>query len=177
MVRQVIVFRGVPGSGKTTQAEQYFYDMLGYGKVVYCNRDEIRRETVTRLLKMGEDFGLDIPNYLYPNEDQIEQCYQLSFRDKRIDKIVSEEWWYEVMACLQSDVDTVIIDFTCIDFFDISTLADMIRQSDRVSICFECTGKYKSIHDVPDFVMMKFKKCQENTRGLVKKVFDKFQYI
>lgn len=179
-MKTLIVFRGVPGSGKTTKACEMVSELSNKDSVTYHCRDDFRKEIIERWWEMGEDFNIPearIKSLECDWEDWLEILYQESFKIEWIDSKIKRMWWREVRDAVLSDYDVVILDSTFINVEDLINLHDLIVISDRISICYETTKEYGSCHGVPKDVINHYKKGLEKTRNFIQKIVNRFEFI
>lgn len=179
-MKTLIVFRGVPGSGKTTKACELVSELSNKDTVAYSCRDDFRKEIIERWWEMGEDFNIPdarIKSLEYEFDEWLEILYQESFKIEWINSKIKRMWWREVRDLVLSDYEVVVLDSTFINVEDLINLHDLIVISDRISICYETTKEYGSCHDVPKEVVNDYKKKLEKTRNFIQKIVNRFEFV
>lgn len=180
MMKTLIIFRGIPGSGKTTKACELASELSEKETVSYSCRDDFRKEIIERWWEMGEDFNIPdarTKSLEHDWEDWLEILYQESFKIEWINSKIKRMWWREVRDLVLSDYEVVILDSTFINVEDLINLHDLIVISDRISICYETTNEYKSLHDVPKEVVEHYKKGLLKTRNFIQKIVNRYEFI
>ena len=180
MMKTLIIFRGVPGSGKTTKACELVSELSNKETVAYSCRDDFRKEIIERWWEMGEDFNIPdarIKSLEHEFDEWLEILYHESFKIEWINSKIKRMWWREVRDLVLSDYEVVVLDSTFINVEDLINLHDLIVISDRISICYETTKIYGSTHNIPKEVVEHYKKGLLKTRNFIQKIVNRYEFI
>lgn len=152
-----VILRGIPGSGKSTKAEELKKEFEGdMMKVKIFSRDKFRMCVLERMV------GTTL--------EELEEAYQNSFRDQTQNEMIKDTFYERVIDSLDDYTnDAIIYDMTniskddCFFWFEFVTYAK--GKGDEVRIV-ECEGNYKSKHNVPDNIMDDYRKKWEETKPM-----------
>lgn len=160
----IIILRGVPGSGKTTTArtlDQMF--TREYYRTVHLSRDCLRMRYCT----------------------QHNMDYQGSFRNSTINTTIRDEYFQKMFDYLWDIKDEpyccFIIDATNTKVADLKrTFWTIKRALIGGTVCFDKyiytkRREYRSIHDVPECIMQRFRDELKESDEWLKKHSDEFK--
>lgn len=182
-MREIYILCGIPGSGKTTLANKLYNAAKTDGKnpTILC-RDEYRKAVLEDILwgKMqGQE--VDVPSWRFefdiPLADMLEQAYQQSFRQGKLDRYIRKGFERLIMKeLILNDHDPIIIDSTHTGLVDIMNLRRIIGLADPVfnKKVFHCKGCHKSEHNVPIETMKRFISEEECNLKYLREICDEF---
>lgn len=148
-----IILRGIPGSGKTTEAKRLQKEYEENGKSVAVYSRDAFRLTYLQLRNKGSNN----PNWSLENE------YQLSFNDKNgIDSEIKDEFYNRLIDALELNTDVHIYDMTNISKDDCYFWTEFVTyakaKGDSIKIIEMEPTNWKSTHNVPKEVMARYEK-------------------
>ena len=152
-----IILRGIPGSGKSTKAEELKKEFeRQFCKVKIFSRDQFRLCVLERMI--GKD------------KEKLEEAYQQSFRDKAQNEMIKDTFYERVIDSMDDYThDVIIYDMTniskqdCFFWWEFASFAK--GKGDEVQV-IECEGNYKSTHNVPEDIMEDYRKKWEQTKNM-----------
>lgn len=181
MVKEVIVIRGIPGTGKSSLAKEILEHYINSGRfAVIISRDQVRKDYLKT--KVGINLaskltGWDPECVMYGPKDQLEEAlYQASFKDQRINRIIKEEFWETIWTYVfrKDAIRTIILDATFCDKEDLQTLNTLNSLGETSILIIELTKYLGSTHNVPDEVMHQFELNRKKTKKYFETLFDEY---
>lgn len=183
MVKEVIVIRGIPGTGKSSLAKEILEHYMNSGRfAVIISRDQVRKDYLSNRYKMNINLmskisGWDPECVMYGPSDQLQEAlYQGSFKDKTINRKIKEEFWETVWTYVfrKDAIRTIILDATFCDKEDLSTLNTLNSLGETSILIIELTKYLGSTHNVPEDVMHQFELNRKKTKKYFETLFDEY---
>lgn len=184
MVKEVIVLRGIPGTGKSTLAQHILESYMVSGRfAVIISRDQVREDYLYNINKVGVNLiskltGWDPERVLYGPQDNLKEAlYQASFDDKKINQIIKEEFWEAVWTYVfrKDNIRTIILDATFCSMEDLKTLNTLNSLGQTSIQIIELTQKLgPTKHKIPKERMKQFELNRKKTKKYFETLFDEY---
>lgn len=183
MVKEVIVIRGIPGTGKSTLAKEILEHYMNSGRfAVIISRDQVRKDYLRSRKNMNINLiskltGWDPECVMYGPTDQLQEAlYQASITDKKLDRIIKEEFWETVWTYVfrKDAIRTIILDATFCSMEDLNTLNTLNSLGQTSIQIIELTKYLGTNHNVPEVKLKQYELNRKKTKKYFETLFDEY---